>query len=204
MRKLYDLIDQYDAATPEQARPIEAEIWQTYGLDRAILVLDMSGFSRMTRRFGIVHYLAMVRRMQKTTRPLVAAFQGEIVKYEADNLFAVFAEPGQAVRCAVAITERFESSNVWTPDERDIHVSIGLSWGRILHVPNQDFFGNAVNIASKLGEDLAGCSEVLVDDDLYRHLPADMAGLQFEPLEFSIGGLALKAWRVAPSAAGLG
>jgi adenylate cyclase len=196
MRKLYDLVDQYDAASPEDAPPIEAEIWRTYGLDRAILVLDMSGFSRMTRRFGIVHYLAMVRRMQTTTRPLVEAFQGEIVKYEADNLFAVFAEPGQAVRCAVAIVERFESGNAWTPDERDIHVSIGLSWGRILHVPDQDFFGNAVNIASKLGEDLADSREVLVDDDLYQQLPGGMAGLSFEPMEFSVSGLALKAWKV--------
>lgn len=196
MRRLYDLIDQYDAASPLDAQPIEAEIWRNYGLDRAILVLDMSGFSRMTRRFGIVHYLAMVRRMQKTSRPLVEAYQGEVVKYEADNLFAVFAEPGQAVRCAVALVERFESSNVWTPDERDIHVSIGLSWGRILHVPDQDFFGNAVNIASKLGEDLAGSREVLVDDDLYQRLPPGMDGLHFAPMEFSVAGLQLKAWQV--------
>ncbi len=200
MRRLYDLVDQYDAAGPERASAIEAEIWQTYGLDRAILVLDMSGFSRMTRRFGIVHYLAMVRRMQKTTQPLVEAFQGQVVKYEADNLFATFAEPGQAVKCAAAIADRFETSNDFTADERDIHVSIGLSWGKILHVPDHDFFGNAVNIASKLGEDLAGPEEILIDDELYRHLPSPMGGLRFEPLEFSVSGLSLSAWRLVRSA----
>lgn len=196
MRKLYDLVDQYDAAGIDQARTIEAEIWQTYGLDRAILILDMSGFSRMTRRFGIVHYLAMVRRMQKTTQPLVEAFQGQVVKYEADNLFATFAEPGQAVKCAAAIVDRFETSNDFTDDDRDIHVSIGLSWGKILHVPDHDFFGNAVNIASKLGEDLADAEEILIDDELYRHLPADMGGIRFEPLEFSVSGLSLSVWRL--------
>lgn len=196
MQKLYELVDQYDAASPEHAPAIEAQIWQAYGLDRAILILDMSGFSRMTRRFGIVHYLAMVRRMQKTTHPLVEAFQGEVVKYEADNLFATFAEPGQAVKCAAAIVDRFESSNDFTADERDIHVSIGLSWGKILQVPDHDFFGNAVNIASKLGEDLAEAEEILIDDELYRHLPAGLANLSFEPLEFSVSGLSLSAWRV--------
>ena len=203
MQKLYDLVDQYAAASPELAPSVEAEIWQTYGLDRAVLILDMSGFSRMTRRFGIVHYLAMVRRMQKTTDPLVRSFGGEVVKYEADNLFAIFADPSQAVLCAVAIVEQFGQANEFTKDDFDIHVSIGLSWGKVLHVPNHDFFGNAVNIASKLGEDLADAEEVLVDDELYRHLQLPWADLSFEPLAFSVSGMSLNAWRVvrAPSQA---
>ena len=50
----------------------------------------MSGFSLLTRRYGIVHYLSMVRRMQEVTRPIVHDHSGSVVKFEADNGFAVF------------------------------------------------------------------------------------------------------------------
>ena len=37
----------------------------------AILVLDMCGFSRITQRHGIIHFLAMIHRMEQAARPAI-------------------------------------------------------------------------------------------------------------------------------------
>lgn len=196
MRHLYGLLDEYSYFTGDEAKAIEAQIWQTYGCDRAVLVLDMSGFSRLTRRFGIVHYLAMVRRMQKTAGPLVAEHGGEVVKFEADNLFATFVDCKAAVTCALAIQDGFRRSNQATVDDKDVHVSIGIAWGRILVVANSDYFGDAVNIACKLGEDLAKPEEILIDDAVRQHLPEKLPGILLESLDLTVSGLNVHAWSV--------
>ncbi len=197
MDRLYELLDRFNAAPPDGADAIEEEIWRSYGAERSVLILDMAGFSRVVRRHGIVHYLAMVRRMQIVTRPLVSRHGGEIVKYEADNLFAVFEDPRSAVACAIAIRVAFDAINPHTMNERDIHVSVGIATGRILLVPGADAFGDAVNIASKLGEDLAGNDEILIAESVRALLPAD-PGFALRAVEFSVSGLELAAWSIDP------
>jgi len=88
-------------------RQIEEDIWAEYGAEYAVFVLDMSGFSLMTRKYGIVHYLSMVRRMQLTTEPIVKSYGGKMIKYEADNCFAVFPDPLSAVNAAIAMQHAF-------------------------------------------------------------------------------------------------
>lgn len=204
MQKLYHLLDEYALLDGDAAKAVEKRIWNDFGCDRAVLVLDMSGFSRLTRRFGIVHYLALVRRMQNTAGPLVAAHNGQVVKFEADNLFGAFASATDALQCARAIRQKFAELNEETADEKDVKVSIGMAWGRILVVDNGDYFGDAVNVACKLGEDLASASEILIDKSLRDLLPAELDGAYMEPLELTVSGLKLDAWTVRenPAAAG--
>src|SRR5689334_17555802 len=90
---------------PESLSDIDAEIWQRFGRTQAILVLDMCGFSRLTMRYGITHFLAMIRRLGLLVRPVVAAQGGRVVKAEADNLFAVFDDVATALSAARAIHE---------------------------------------------------------------------------------------------------
>src|SRR5919106_4203624 len=77
----------------EERHKIEETLWNAYGAEYAVFVLDMSGFSLLTRKYGVVHYLSMVRRMQMTTGPIVKSFDGIMIKCEADNCFAVFPDP---------------------------------------------------------------------------------------------------------------
>jgi class 3 adenylate cyclase len=192
MERLYTLLDRYLQAPAEELSTIEAEIWERLGVEKVVFVLDMSGFSRLVRRFGIVHFLAMVRRMQTVTRPIVVAHGGENLKYEADNLFAVFDRAEAAARAALEIVHTFRSLNMATDDARDIHVSIGIDRGRVLLVPGKDMFGDAVNVASKLGEDVAGHDEILLSAAAAADLPAD-AAWRVEPRTYSVSGLAVEA-----------
>lgn len=196
MQRFNDLIDAYCLADTDAAREgAGAALWSAYGVEATVLVLDMSGFSRLTLRHGILHYLALVRRMQTVTRPLIARHGGQVVKFEADNCYATFDEPGQAVEAAIAFNQVFAAMNVLTPDDRDIHVCIGIDHGRFLLVPDHDLFGNPVNFASKLGEDLANISEVLVSDAAFARIDS-LLNVRFERVNFSIGGIEIAAHRV--------
>src|SRR5256886_5385868 len=50
------------------------------------------------------------------------------------------------------------------PDEFDMHGEFGIGYGEILVIENEDIFGSEVNLASKLGEDLAQRGEILLTD----------------------------------------
>jgi len=195
MQRFNDLIDAYCLADTDAAREgAGSALWSAYGVEATVLVLDMSGFSRLTLRHGILHYLALVRRMQTVTRPLITRHGGRVVKFEADNCYATFEEPGPAVEAALAFNRVFAAMNLLTPDDRDIHVCIGIDHGPFLLVPEHDLFGAPVNFASKLGEDLAGISEVLVSDAAFARIVA-LPGVRFERVQFSVGGIEIAAHR---------
>ena len=183
------------AESPDRKEEVEAKIWGQFGAERTVLIWDMSGFSLLTRRYGIVHYLSMVRRMQDVTRPIVHDHSGSMVKFEADNGFAVFPDPENGIRAALAMNVAFEEENKKFDEEFDIRVSCGLDHGRIILLEGEDFFGNAVNIASKLGEDIASAGEILVADTGIEALPEGVT-FESEEMSFSISGLTLDAEKI--------
>ncbi len=189
---------------PDEAKrqAIDRVLWDEYGREAAVLVLDMSGFSQLTHRFGLVHYLSMVRRMQLTADPIVRGCGGTPVKFEADNCFAMFPTVDDAIACAFALNAAFDAANVATPDELDIRVAIGIDHGRILLVDGNDFFGHPVNRASKLGEDLARPGEVLVAAEAMA-LSRNRDGYTLAAHTFATSGLRFDAYAVAPARSNL-
>ena len=163
--------------SPEERQGIEGILWSNYGAEYAVFVLDMSGFSLLTRKYGIVHYLSMVRRMQLTTEPIVRSYGGFMIKYEADNCFAVFPDPLSAVNAAIAMQHAFRAANLITSEDLDIHISCGIDFGKILIIGHEDCFGDPVNRASKIGEDLAAAGEILITKEAMQMIPGE-AGIQ--------------------------
>jgi class 3 adenylate cyclase len=177
----------------EERKEIEETLWSSYGAEYAVFVLDMSGFSLLTRKYGIVHYLSMVRRMQLTTEPIVKAYGGSMIKYEADNCFAVFPDPLAAVNAAIAMQHAFEASNILTPDDFDIHIACGIDYGKLLIIGHEDCFGDPVNRASKMGEDIAATGEVLVTKEAMEMIPAS-ANIKAREIVISISGITIPAF----------
>jgi len=152
---------------PEQLPQIDARIREVFEQEQTVLVLDMCGFSRLTIKHGVIHYLAMIRRMQRVVVPLVTAGRGRVVKSEADNVIGVFAAVPAAIRAARTIHERLERANAFLPDDWDVHVGIGIGHGRLLMIGDHDGFGSELNLASKLGEDLATAGQVLLTEEAF-------------------------------------
>lgn len=196
--RFQSLLLEFSAEPDEQRRKrIDQSLWDEYGREAAVLVLDMSGFSQLTNRYGLVHYLSMVRRMELTADPIVRGCGGTPVKFEADNCFAMFPTVDDAIAAAFALNAAFDAANESTPDELDIRIAIGIDHGRILLVDGSDFFGHPVNRASKLGEDLARPGEVLVTAEAMA-LSRQRDAYVLASHKFATSGLTIDAYSVAP------
>ena len=179
----------------DERQQIEQLLWEEYGAEYAVFVLDMSGFSLLTRKYGIVHYLSMVKRMQRITEPIVKSYGGTMIKYEADNCFAVFPDPLSAVTAAIALQHAFRAANLLTADDLDIQISCGIDYGKILVVGHKDCFGDPVNHASKMGEDLATSGEILITKEAMQMIPAEL-GIRARELNVSISGMTIPAYLI--------
>lgn len=179
---------------PERAEEIDAKIHRAFGETLAVFVMDMSGFSRQTIRHGIIHFLAQIHRMHAIATPVVEGNGGEVIKYEADNVFAVFQDVAQAVAAALELDRALEAANTMLPDEYDMHGEFGIGYGEILVIENEDIYGSEVNLASKLGEDLAQRGEILLTESAHKRVEGD--GREYEQLMMQISGLELVVYRV--------
>ena len=179
----------------DKRQQLDKRLWATYGAERAVFVLDMSGFSAIVERHGVVHYLSMVRRMQLTAQPVIESYGGVIVKFEADNCFATFPDSLGAVQAAVALNQSFAAANLLTLDSSDIHISCGIDYGAILMVDGEDMFGHAVNRASKLGEDIANAGQILITKEARERVPSNV-GFAFDAQAFALSNIEIKAFQV--------
>jgi class 3 adenylate cyclase len=150
------------ALHPEARGDYCDEIDRLFGEDAAVMVLDMSGFSRTTQRCGIVEGLLMTWRMRSLAAPLIAERQGRIVKSEADNLYCLFRDVCAAIDASLAIRARMEAENCALGTDQRLYASIGIGYGRVLNIGGADFYGDEVNLTSKLAEDIAGRGEILL------------------------------------------
>lgn len=178
---------------PALESQIDAAINQAFVRPVAILVLDLCGFSRITAHRGIIHFLAFIQRMEQAARPAIAANGGEVIKQEADNLFAVFTHPQQALEAALDILRAIAAMNTVQPDPEQLQASIGIGCGPTLVIAGKDLYGHEMNLACKLGEDIAGPGEVLLTQAAATAL--EPGRYQLQPLHERISGMELDAQR---------
>jgi adenylate cyclase len=179
---------------PEQLQQIDREICARFQQRHAVFVLDMCGFSRLTVRHGIVHFLAMIRRLHRLVGPVIRQHRGRIVKTEADNVFAVFPDVPPALRAARQLNEAIARDNAVLPADWDFQVSIGIGHGDLLMVGSHDFYGSELNLAAKLGEDLAGPGEILLTEAAQARAGTDRRRLRRKPAR--VGGLRVACYAV--------
>ncbi len=159
--RLWRLID-------ERARPgadreaIDRRIWELFGETWAVMFTDLAGFSRRVAEFGILHFLQIIREQHQLLLPIVADHDGILIKSEADSFLVLFRHPAGAMSCARAMMVACDRANVGRRDEDAILLCVGIGYGRVLRIGDQDVYGAEVNAASKLGEDTARSREILL------------------------------------------
>ena len=192
--RLQKLLKEYNEY-PERHDEIDKRIHDEFCKAVAILVIDSCGFSRSVRQHGIVNYLARLERLARVISPIVEAHGGRILRYEADNVFALFPDTESAVRCAAEAQRNVEIANDPLPAAAEIYIAIGVGYGRILLVGDDDAYGDEMNIACKLGEDLAEQGEILLTASAHEAIDKD-SSWQFEASTMSISGLDLTAYKL--------
>ncbi len=147
---------------PVAEEALRADIWARYGVEGAMLISDMACFSSISRRVGVCHFLKLIYQTRQLIAPIIAGRGGKLLKCDADNCFALFASVDHAIAASVDINAALQRVNASSPIAEQIYLSAGIDYGRVLLIDDREFFGDAVNTASKLGEDLAVRPETLV------------------------------------------
>jgi adenylate cyclase len=192
-QRLQQLIEERVRPGADKAA-IDRRIWDLFGERWSVMFTDLSGFSRRVAEFGIIQFLQTIHESVRLLTPSLDRFDGILLKVEADSLMVIFRRPERAVACAVAMQAVLAETNRALPPEERILLCVGIGYGDVLRVGDEDVFGAEVNAASKLGEDTAQAGEILVTDQVRRAL-GDASDFGFEPLADAPSGAAA-AWRV--------
>lgn len=156
-----------DATADDVDRELEARCVR----ELTVMMCDSSGFSRKTHDYGILQFLAVMTRCYDALVPVVSKHGGCTIAHGADNLLAVFPDPVHAADAAVAMQRWLAAYNEGKEDREQFNLCIGLHHGKILRL-RDDVYGDKVNVAAKIGEDLASKDEILATGEVARKLPA--------------------------------
>lgn len=156
------IADFSDESDPEKAEEVRQRIWDKFGTKGAVFISDMASFSSTSRKVGVCHFLKMIHRTRQIVAPVIEANRGVLLKCDADNCYAFFKSADDAIRASFDVNGAlFEANDRFDLGEQ-VNLSVGIDFGRVLLIGDIEFFGDPVNTASKLGEDLATRNEVLV------------------------------------------
>ena len=159
------LLMEQDATELDQARAALQEQRQTV----TMLQSDMSGFTRLTKKYGILHFLTLVTHCRKIFKECLPPHDGSIVKYDGDNVIAKFASPTQCLAAVRAIHAGIDAYNVGKEQDYQIRIKLGVSHGPVVIV-GHDIVGESWEDCCALGEDTAEVGEVLVTTAVYEYL----------------------------------
>jgi len=147
--------------SPRTAERVDRILRERAERNITVFVSDTSGFTRRTHLYGISQFLAVMTRNYRKLAPVFPKHRGSLLAQNADNMLAVFPDPESALRASIEIQRRLRRFNAGKKDADQFHLCIGIESGPA-YVLRDNVYGACVNVASKLGEDLAGKGEILV------------------------------------------
>src|SRR5713101_776659 len=145
---------------------------------------DMVGYTTLGQKNESLS-LTLVDEQRKLIRPILNKHDGREVKTMGDSFLVEFSSALNAVRCAYDIQRAAREFNISLPEERRVHLRIGVHLGDVLD-SHGDISGDAVNIASRI-EPLADYGGVCLTRQVY-----DQVQNKFELPLTSLGPKSLK------------
>ncbi len=158
----------------------EAEFSDKYHQERAILSIDMTGFTSSAMRRGELQSLLRILDAQRVAIPVLQDFGAKLIRCFADDLVALFHEPNAAVDAAFEIHRRVQLFNA-SPlaSKYPTLCCAGVGFGRVFSIGPNLAQGDEMNRASKLGEDIARGNETLLTERAHAAM-ADRDDIRFE------------------------
>lgn len=161
---------------------IDQRIWDLFGEEWCIMATDLAGFSRNVAEFGIIHFLQTIYESERILIPVIEKHDGILLKVEGDSFFVIFRNVQKAIRASIEMQRTTVRYNAARVPQEHVLLCVGLGFGRVLRIGDADVFGAEVNAASKLGEDIARASEILVTKAV-RDAATSIDGISFEPID---------------------
>ena len=146
-----------------------------------IMFTDLKGSTALYDRIGDPAAFSLVREHFSLLGGAVRDHEGAIVKTIGDAIMAVFAEPADALRCAIDIHDSFAAYNREQPGKDEMVLKIGIHAGRCISVTlndQLDYYGSAANMAARLQAQSDGwdivLSEAIAEDGEVRDMLASL------------------------------
>ncbi len=163
------LFERLRGRTRQNADAMDRDIEDECVSEVTVMMCDSSDFTRRTHDYGILHFLAVMTIVYDLVEPIVAKKGGTVISRGADNLIAIFDDPSKGVEAAIAMQRLLAKFNEGKTDRDQLQLCMGFHHGSILRLKDA-IFGDKVNIAAKIGEDLASAEEILVTGEVARRL----------------------------------
>jgi TolB-like protein/class 3 adenylate cyclase len=139
----------------------------------AILAADVVGYSRLME-LDEARTLATLKELRRSIlSPLVAQYQGRIVKVMGDGVLVEFASAVNAVACAVALQQKIGEASAIVPADRRVVLRIGINLGEVV-VEGGDIYGDGVNLAARL-EEMAEPGRIVISKKVHDEVGRKLA-----------------------------
>ena len=147
----------------------EAEFNDKYHWERAILAMDMTGFTSTAMRRGEINSLLRIVDAQKVVIPVLKEFGAQLIRCFADDVVALFEDPNHALDASFEVHRRIEVFNE-SPlsSEHPTRCCSGIGYGMVFAIGPNLAQGDEMNRASKLGEDIARANETLRTESAFQ------------------------------------
>jgi hypothetical protein len=152
-----------DLLAYQSGRISRAELDAKYLHRRAILTLDLTGFTARCLDGGQAQALLRILDAQRICVPVLRDCGADPIRAFADDLVALFEDPGRALDAAFEMHRRVALyAEQGLAGDDPVQCCIGIGYGDVYAIGPNLAMGDEMNRASKLGEDLARGGETLV------------------------------------------
>ncbi|HOX22963.1 MAG TPA: adenylate/guanylate cyclase domain-containing protein, partial [Elusimicrobiales bacterium] len=148
-------------------------IWKLFGEDWAVMFTDLSGFSKIGREYGYLYALEKVYISHLIQYRAIGNNDGTITEMPGDGLVVVFRQPELAVKAAIEMMQAAKRYNALISNpKQQVHIHVGIGYGRMLALQDKKLFGNEINSAANLLEE-AKADEIAVSKSVHDNVPAN-------------------------------
>jgi class 3 adenylate cyclase len=132
-----------------------AELLGETGTARTFVFTDIVDSTKLLEALGEAKWQKLLKWHDGLLREQIEEAGGEVIKQTGDGYFAAFASPAAALDAAIAIQRALDEEPI-APDVR-----IGVHSGKAFHTEDDDYTGQGVHLAARIGA-LAGGGQILV------------------------------------------
>jgi class 3 adenylate cyclase len=161
---------------PESCETLGAE-WK----ELIMLQSDLSGFTRLTKKYGILHFMTLIMNCRKIFEHQLNACDGEVLKYDGDNIICRFPCSKVAISCVLEIYRDIEEYNKDKEEDFQIRCKIGMAKGIVLVSSQGDIMGDGWEDCCTLSEEMAKVGEILITEEIKNDLKGIAVDCKFEP-----------------------
>lgn len=136
-----------------------AELLGEARTQRTFMFTDIVDSTKLVEALGEDKWRKLLAWHDRRLRELIEEAGGDVIKHTGDGYFAAFLSVQAALEAATAIQRALEDHEPFAPDVR-----IGVHSGGAFHRADDDYAGQGVHMAARIGA-LAGAGEILVSVD---------------------------------------